>query len=110
MTFLDPPRRSKAPLIIAAAVILLVSRPAQGQNTASALTKEQALAYLDRVDRMDMIGILMRDGIELNSRSYFPQNTGGDNYDETDWCVATNRVHVGGDHPSHVILNIIPQK
>lgn len=37
-------------------------------------------------------------------------NTGGNNYDETDWRVATNRVHLGDNHSSHVILNVVPQK
>lgn len=73
MTFLDPPGRSKALLLIVAAVTFLVSRPAEGQNDTSALTKEQALAYMNRVDRLDMVGVPMRDGVELNSRIYFPQ-------------------------------------
>lgn len=46
--------------------------------------------------------------LEISS-SNFPRfernlNTGGNNYDETEWRVATNKVHLGGEHPSHLIL------
>lgn len=45
--------------------------------------------------------------------SHFPLyernlNTGGDNFDETEWVVAENTVHFGGDHPSHVVLPVLP--
>jgi putative CocE/NonD family hydrolase len=47
------------------------------------------------------------------SSSNFPRfernlNTGGNNYDETEWLIATNRIHHGPDHPSRIILNVIP--
>jgi len=35
-------------------------------------------------------------------------NTGGNNYDETDWVTATNTVHHSAVHPSHVVLPIVP--
>jgi putative CocE/NonD family hydrolase len=35
-------------------------------------------------------------------------NTGGDNFDETEWVVAENTVHLGGDHASHVVLPLLP--
>jgi uncharacterized protein len=36
-------------------------------------------------------------------------NTGGNGYDEADWVVARNVVHHGADHPSHILLPIIPE-
>lgn len=35
-------------------------------------------------------------------------NTGGNNHDEKEWVVAENTVHFGGDHPSHVLLPVLP--
>ncbi|MCP4656941.1 MAG: CocE/NonD family hydrolase, partial [bacterium] len=35
-------------------------------------------------------------------------NTGGNNYDETEWVVANNTVHHSPEHPSHVVLAIVP--
>jgi len=35
-------------------------------------------------------------------------NTGGNNHDEAEWVVAENTVHLGGDHPSHVVLPVLP--
>jgi putative CocE/NonD family hydrolase len=35
-------------------------------------------------------------------------NTGGNNYDETEWVVAHNSVHHSAEHPSHLILPVIP--
>lgn len=50
--------------------------------------------------------------LEISSSS-FPRfdrnlNTGGHNYDETAWVVATNTVHHTSRHPSHVLLPIVP--
>lgn len=47
------------------------------------------------------------------SSSNFPNyernlNTGGNNYDETQWVVAENSVHHGGRYPSHVVLPVLP--
>jgi len=49
--------------------------------------------------------------IEITS-SNFPNfernlNTGGNNYDETEWVTATNSVHHSADHPSYIVLPII---
>ncbi len=49
--------------------------------------------------------------VEVSS-SNFPRfdrnlNTGGHNYDETTWRVATNRVHHSAAHPSRLILPIV---
>jgi len=49
--------------------------------------------------------------VEISS-SNFPRfernlNTGGDNYNETEWVVAKNAVHHSKKHPSHIILPII---
>ena len=35
-------------------------------------------------------------------------NTGGNNYDETEWVVARNAVHHSPEYPSHVLLPIVP--
>jgi len=37
-------------------------------------------------------------------------NTGGNNYDETEWAIAENTIHHSKKHPSHLILPIIPAK
>ena len=47
------------------------------------------------------------------SSSNFPRfdrnlNTGGNNYDETEWVVAHNAVHHSPEYPSHVLLPIVP--
>ncbi len=47
------------------------------------------------------------------SSSNFPRfdrnlNTGGNNYDETEWVVATNTVHHSARYPSHLLLPVIP--
>jgi putative CocE/NonD family hydrolase len=46
------------------------------------------------------------------SSSDFPNyernlNTGGNNYDETKWIVAENKIHHSKQHPSHVLLPVI---
>ncbi len=48
------------------------------------------------------------------SSSNFPRwernlNTGGNNYDESVWVVARNRVHHSATYPSHVVLPVIPE-
>ena len=48
------------------------------------------------------------------SSSNFPNfernlNTGGNNYDETEWVVADNTIHHSREYPSHVILPVIPK-
>jgi len=37
-------------------------------------------------------------------------NTGGNNYDETEWVVAENTIHHSKEYPSHMILPVIPEK
>jgi predicted acyl esterase len=49
--------------------------------------------------------------IEVSS-SNFPNfernlNTGGKNFDETEWVIATNRVYHSADHPSYIALPIL---
>ncbi len=51
--------------------------------------------------------------VEISS-SNFPRfdrnlNTGGNNFDETEWVIAQNTVHHSADYPSHIILPIIPE-
>ena len=50
--------------------------------------------------------------LEVSSSS-FPRfdrnlNTGGNNYDESEWVLAKNALHHSADHPSHVILPVVP--
>ena len=47
------------------------------------------------------------------SSSNFPRfdrnlNTGGRNYDETEWVVAKNTVHHSTEYPSHIVLPVMP--
>ena len=49
------------------------------------------------------------------SSSNFPNfernlNTGGNNYDETEWVVAENTIHHSEKYPSHLILPVIPEQ
>jgi len=37
-------------------------------------------------------------------------NTGGNNYDETEWVKAENTIHHSKEYPSHIILPIIKVK
>lgn len=51
--------------------------------------------------------------VEISS-SNFPRfdrnlNTGGDNYSETKWATAQNRIHHSAAHPSYLLLPVIPQ-
>jgi len=50
--------------------------------------------------------------VEVSSSS-FPRwernlNTGGNNFDETEWTVAENTVYHDGEHPSHLLLPVVP--
>lgn len=51
--------------------------------------------------------------LEISS-SNFPRfdrnlNTGGNNYDETEWIVATNTIYHSDKYPSHLLLPVIPE-
>ena len=51
--------------------------------------------------------------LEISS-SNFPRfdrnlNTGGNNFDETEWAIAKNTIHHSKDHPSHIVLPIIKE-
>jgi len=51
--------------------------------------------------------------LEISS-SNFPRfdrnlNTGGKNFEETEWVIANNQVHHGKIYPSHILLPIIPE-
>ena len=53
--------------------------------------------------------------IRVVSSSNFPRfdrnlNTGGNNYDETEWVVATNQIHHSGRHASHIVLPVVSAK
>lgn len=50
--------------------------------------------------------------LEISS-SNFPRfdrnmNTGGNNYDETEWVTAENTIHHSNAYPSHIVLPIVP--
>ena len=52
--------------------------------------------------------------VEVSS-SNFPRftrnlNTGGDNHTDATWTTARNVVHHSADHPSHIVLPVIPDK
>ena len=52
--------------------------------------------------------------LEISS-SNFPRfdrnlNTGGENYDETEWEIARNLIHHSSDYPSRVVLPIIERE
>lgn len=47
------------------------------------------------------------------SSSNFPRfernlNTGGNNYDETEWVIVTNIIHHGPDYPSRIVFHAVP--
>lgn len=50
-------------------LLLIISIPAAAQQ---GLEQSQALAYVQAAETERMVGIPMRDGVELNSRIYFP--------------------------------------
>ncbi|MCP4299654.1 MAG: hypothetical protein GY783_03650, partial [Gammaproteobacteria bacterium] len=46
------------------------------------------------------------------SSSNFPRftrnlNTGGNNFDETEWLIADNKIHHSKEHPSHIVLPVV---
>ena len=61
---------------------------------------------------------LFREGHRIRmeiSGSNFPRfernlNTGGNNYDETEWLIATSRIHHGPGYPSRIILHVVPSE
>jgi len=69
-----------------------------------------------RIDlRLHATGNVFRKGHRVRlqiSSSNFPRftrnlNTGGNNFDETDWLVADNTIHHSKEHPSHIVLPIV---
>ncbi len=68
-------------------------------------------AHLDLHATSNYFGPGHRVRLEVSS-SNFPRfsrnmNTGGDNFDETEWVLAHNSVHHSAEYPSHVILPIV---
>ena len=68
-------------------------------------------ARLDLHATSNYFGSGHRVRLEVSS-SNFPRfsrnmNTGGNNYDETEWVLAHNGVHHSAEYPSHVILPIV---
>ena len=37
-------------------------------------------------------------------------NTGGNNFDETEWVIAKNTIHHSAEYPSHLVLPVIPSR
>jgi len=64
---------------------------------------------------MSATGVFFKKGHRIRlevSSSNFPRfgrnlNTGGKNYDETEWIVAENTVHHSEEHPSYLMLPVI---
>ena len=68
-------------------------------------------ARLDLHATSNFFGVGHRIRLEVSS-SNFPRwernlNTGGKNYDETEWVVAKNAVHHGPEWPSFVLLPVV---
>ncbi len=61
----------------------------------------------------NVFGVGHRLRIEISS-SNFPRydrnlNTGGNNHDESEWRVARNAVHHTAEHPSRIVLTVLPR-
>jgi putative CocE/NonD family hydrolase len=75
---------------------------------------EEGGVYELRID-LHAIGNFFGPGHRIRlevSSSNFPRldrnlNTGGNNYDETEWEAAENVVYHSGEHPSHIVLPVI---
>jgi putative CocE/NonD family hydrolase len=75
---------------------------------------EEGEVYRLRFDQMVTGNHFAKDHrirIEVTS-SNFPSfernlNTGGNNYDETEWEIATNSVHHSKEHPSFIVLPVV---
>jgi len=75
---------------------------------------EEGRIYRLRVD-LHATGMWFGPGHRIRvevSSSNFPRfdrnlNTGGNNYDESEWLVAHNAVHHSAEHPSHVVLPLV---
>jgi putative CocE/NonD family hydrolase len=70
--------------------------------------------HLDLHATSNYFGPRHRIRIEVSS-SNFPRwsrnlNTGGNNFDETEWNVASNTVHHSRLFPSHVVLPVLRQR
>jgi len=67
---------------------------------------------LDATSNVFKMGHRIRVQVSSSDFPLFERNlnTGGNNYDETEWVVAENSIHHSKDHPSHIVLSIIPEK
>lgn len=68
-------------------------------------------AHLDLHATANYFGPGHRVRLEVSSSS-FPRfdrnlNTGGNNYDESEWAIAENAVHHSAEYPSHLLLPVI---
>jgi hypothetical protein len=84
------------------------------EGIAKKVWMEPGKVYEVRIDLQatsNFFGPGHRIRLEVSS-SNFPRfdrnlNTGGNNYDETDWVVAANTVHHSGEHASHILLPVV---
>ena len=72
---------------------------------------ETVVVRIDMGATSNFFGPGHRVRLEVTSSS-FPRydrnlNTGGNNYDETTWLVAHNRVHHSTEHPSYLLLPVV---
>jgi hypothetical protein len=72
---------------------------------------EVSEARLDLHATASYFGPGHRSRLEVSSSS-FPRfdrnlNTGGNNYDETEWVISENAVHHSAEYPSHLLLPVI---
>ena len=87
------------------------------EGLTSAVMMEAGEVYEIRLDlhaTSNYFGPRHRFRIEVSS-SNFPRwsrnlNTGGNNFDETEWKVATNLVHHSQRFPSHLVLPVLRQR
>jgi putative CocE/NonD family hydrolase len=78
---------------------------------------EEGEVYRIQID-MDATSNYWEKGHKIRvqvSSSNFPLfernlNTGGNNYDETEWSIAENVIHHSKEYPSHIVLPVIPEK
>ena len=78
---------------------------------------EESEVYEVRMDMQATANLFLpghRIRVEVTSSS-FPRwernlNTGGNNYDETEWVVARNSVHHAPGRESHVVLPVVPAR
>lgn len=72
-SILIKPRFQRTIVLVFLCLLSIVSEKSFAQCDGCNLSPEEARAFNETVDMVDMVGIPMRDGIKLNSRIYFPK-------------------------------------